>query len=218
MSRPLVLASASPRRRELLAALGVSFEVCPSPEEERPTASEAAAMVRELALSKAQAVAALLPGGPLSRSAVLGADTTVVLDGQSLGKPADATEARSMLRALRGRSHEVYTGVAVVSGDVASPALVEHVVTRVEMRAYSDGEIERYVASGSPFDKAGGYAIQDRDFAPVERLEELDGCQCSVIGLPLWTARRLLRQAAAIEAAAPPFERCAGCPDREVTA
>jgi MAF protein len=163
-------------------------------------------------------------GSTVLGSAVLGADTTVVLDGQSLGKPADATEARSMLRALRGRTHQVYTGVAVVDGQgprgepVGRPERVEHVVTRVEMRTYSDGEIERYIAGGSPFDKAGGYAIQDRDFAPVERLEELDGCECSVIGLPLWTARRLLRQAAAIETATPPFERCAGCPDREVTA
>ncbi|MEE8422088.1 MAG: Maf family protein [Dehalococcoidia bacterium] len=206
MSRPLVLASASPRRRELLASLDVPFDVRPSTDEERSDASSPDAVVRELALSKATAVAALAPG-----RAVLGADTTVVLDGESLGKPSDAAEAASMLRALRGRTHDVFTGVAVVEGETTR---VGHVVTRVRMRAYSDREIDRYVAGGSPFDKAGAYAIQDGDFAPVERHE---GCECSVIGLPLWTARRLLREAADIEGGPPPFERCAGCPEREVT-
>lgn len=206
MSRPLVLASASSRRRELLAALDVPFDVRPSTDEERSDASSPDAVVRELALSKATAVAALAP-----ESAVLGADTTVVLDGQSLGKPTDAAEAASMLRALRGRTHDVFTGIAVVDGETAR---VGHVVTGVVMRAYSDGEIDRYIAGGSPFDKAGAYAIQDGDFAPVERHE---GCECSVIGLPLWTARRLLREAADIEGVPPPFERCAGCPEREVT-
>jgi MAF protein len=205
VAKRLVLGTASPRRRELLAALGLSFEVRASDADEQPDGSPPAQLAETLALRKARAVAAIEG----SDAAVLGADTIVVLDGALLGKPADDDEAASMLRSLRGREHQVVTAVAVVAGDRSA---VEHVVSRVMMREYSDAKIAAYVAGGSPFDKAGGYAIQDRDFAPVDRL---DGCECAVIGLPLWTAARLLREIATIEAQRPSYYRCADCPQRD---
>jgi MAF protein len=201
----LILGSASPRRRELLAALGLSFDVRASHADEQPDGSSPPQLAETLALRKARAVAE----AEASDAAVLGADTIVVLDGALLGKPLDEDEAASMLRSLRGREHQVVTGVAVVAGGRSA---VEHVVSHVTMREYSDDEIAAYVASGSPFDKAGAYAIQDADFAPAA---QLDGCECSVIGLPLWTTARLLREIATIEAQRPSYERCADCPDRE---
>ena len=199
--RPLVLASASPRRHELLRALGLSFDVRPADVDERSAERDPVRLAEGLALLKARAVAAE------AGQAVIGADTVVVLDGDVLGKPADPTEATAMLLALRGRSHQVVTGVAVV----AERTVVGHARVAVTMRGYSDEEVARYVESGRPFDKAGAYAIQDADFAPVERYE---GCECAVIGLPLWTLRRLLRLAAAIDAAEPSYPRCGVCPLR----
>ena len=209
MTRRLVLGSASPRRRELLAALGLAFTVQAPEVDEQPDGSAPAALAETLALRKACAVAETEGGTEGGDAAVLGADTIVVLDGELLGKPGDATQAAAMLRALRGREHQVVTGVAVVAGERSA---VEHVVSRVAMREYSEAELAAYLAAGSPFDKAGAYAIQDRDFAPVARL---DGCECSVIGLPLWTVARLLRAVATIEAQRPSYERCAACPERE---
>ncbi|MEE8336743.1 MAG: Maf family protein [Dehalococcoidia bacterium] len=207
MTRRLVLGSASPRRRERLAARGLAFTVQAPDVDEQPDGSAPAALAETLALRKARAVvAAETEGGD---AAVLGADTIVVLDGELLGKPAGATQAAAMLRALRGREHQVVTGVAVVAGERSA---VEHVVSRVAMREYSEAQVAAYVAAGSSLDKAGAYAIQDRDFAPVARL---DGCECSVIGLPLWTVARLLRAVATIEAQRPSYERCAACPERE---
>jgi septum formation protein len=137
----------------------------------------------------------------------------VVLDGVPLGKPADAAEARQMLVALRGRAHQVVTGVAVVrrGEDIA---LTGHACTDILMRDYGDDEIEAYIAGGDPLDKAGGYAIQHPGFRPVERIE---GCYCNVVGLPLWTVRGLLARAVP---ALPPrrpdeaYERCTICPLR----
>ena len=203
----LVLASASPRRRELLPALGVDFEVVPAGVDEHPNEQsgehDPARFACALALRKARAVAAGRP-----EDVVIGADTIVVLDGRQLGKPGSAAEARAMLEALRGRAHEVVTGVAVVtpSGEAAATAR-----TAVTMRDYSGAEIGAYVARGEPFDKAGGYAIQDPELAPATAVE---GCRCAVIGLPLWTLRGLLR-GADVEARAPDLERCAACPLRE---
>jgi septum formation protein len=120
---------------------------------------------------------------------VLAADTTVVLDGVIIGKPETPDEARAMLRALRGRTHEVYTGVALrdfATGEVQTSLTV----TTVHMRAYSDAEIEAYIERGEPFDKAGGYAVQDPIFKPVERFE---GCLTNVIGLPLCAVSAMLR-------------------------
>ncbi len=201
---PLVLASASPRRRELLAALGVPFTVrAADVPEPLVTGIPAAEQAERLALAKAKAVA-----GRAGGASALGADTIVVLDGMPLGKPADAEEARDMLRALRGRAHEVVTGVAVVGAAIHA----DHAVTRVVMRPYTDAEIEGYVATGDPFDKAGAYAIQHAGFRPVARI---DGCYCNVMGLPLWTVRALLARAAPDLPTCPPnaiFDRCRTCP------
>ena len=181
---PLILASASPRRRELLAALGVTFEVVPSEVDESTDERDPARVAELLAVRKAGAVAGLAstPAG----AGVIGSDTVVVLDGHILGKPRDASEARGMLGLLRARDHEVFSGVAVASG---GRVLSDHARTAVHMRAYSDEAIEAFIATESPFDKAGGYAIQDEAFAPVERFE---GCRCNVVGLPLATLRGLL--------------------------
>jgi MAF protein len=185
---PLVLASGSPRRRELLSRLGISFEVVV------PDIAEDAAhdggrlerVARRLATAKARAVAALVP-----RAAVLAADTVVAHGGVLLGKPKGEAEAEAMLRRLRGRTHRVVTAVAVVAPDRRRP-LVDHAVTRVTMRRYGDDEIADSIVRGDPFDKAGAYAIQDGRLAPVARY---DGCYCNVVGLPLWTALRLLERA-----------------------
>ena len=201
-ARPIVLASASPRRRELLAALGVAFEVDAADIDETIAERDPARAAEALAVRKARAVAVRHPG-----AIVIAGDTVVALDGTLLGKPAGAEEARAMLRALRGRTHEVASGVAVALDGRVEAA---HAVTHVTMRNYADAEIEAFIDSGSPFDKAGGYAIQDEAFAPVAHLR---GCTCCVIGLPLWPLRALLR-AAGIEAEEPGLERCAGCPLR----
>ena len=233
----LVLASGSPRRTELLAALGVQFEVRPADVDESSDEPEPARLAEELALRKARAVARTSESG----TAVLGADTIVVLGRRVFGKPADADEARTALTALRARTHEVISGVAVVVvpestgrseagvrvGKGASAVVPlapagrgdrgerldasDVAVTRVTMRDYSDTEIEAFIATGVPFDKSGAYAVQHPTFAPAAAV---DGCLCSVIGLPLWTARRLLRTAG-IEATPPTLDRCAACPLRE---
>jgi MAF protein len=200
----LVLASASPRRSELLPALGVPFEVEPADVDEAGEDPDAARLACALALRKARAVAARRPS-----DVVIGADTIVVLDGRRLGKPRDAAEARAMLEALRGRSHEVVTGVAVLAG---ARGAAEAARTAVTMRAYGDAEIARYIARGEPFDKAGGYAIQDAELAPAAAIE---GCRCAVIGLPLWTLRGLLREVAGVAARPPELPPCPDCPHRE---
>lgn len=200
----IVLASASPRRRELLPALGVTFEVVPANVDESDEGDDTARLACTLALRKARAVVATRPG-----DTVIGADTIVVLDGRQLGKPRDDREARAMLDALRGRTHGVVTGVAVIDGSGEATGAV---TTAVTMRAYTDQEVARYIARGEPFDKAGGYAVQDTEFAPAAAVE---GCRCSVIGLPLWTLRRLLHEVAGVEADTPALPDCLGCPDRE---
>lgn len=182
----LTLASSSPRRRELLTTLEAPFEASnPDVVETIKDEESPEDTVLRLALTKAQAVAEKRPNRP-----VVGADTLVVLDGQALGKPADAAQARQMLMSLRGRVHHVLTGVAVIDGATgnARTALCE---SRVLMRNYSAAEIDRYIASGSPFDKAGGYGVQDRTLNPVSHV---DGCRANVIGLPLCTMTRLIKE------------------------
>ncbi|MCY4639668.1 MAG: Maf family protein [Chloroflexi bacterium] len=201
----IVLASESPRRRDLLAALGVSFSTHPPQIDESSGEPCPGRRAVELALAKARAVDGLVPG-----ALVLGADTIVVApDAAPLGKPPDAESARAMLHALRGRVHRVVTGVAAIRGERSG---TECVSTRVRMRSYSRAEIERYLARGEPFDKAGGYAIQDREFAPAA---ETEGCLCSVIGLPLWSARRLLAAIGGIASEPPALESCFSCPLRD---
>lgn len=171
----LVLASASPRRRELLAQAGVRHVVRVAGVDESVLPGETPeTYVERLARAKAQAV--LPQAGALP---VLGADTTVVLDGDILGKPADAGEALAMLRRLSGREHRVLTAVAVCRG---ARLLSRLSVTRVWFRALDEAHLRRYVATGEPLDKAGAYGIQGFGAALVTRI---DGSYTGVVGLPL---------------------------------
>ena len=173
----LVLASASPRRRELLAQAGFSFTVRPAhiPEDPLP-AEDPIAYVTRLAREKAEAVFRELAD---PAAIVLGADTTVAVDKTILGKPVDSADAASMLRMLSGRSHRVITGVAVVTADSIEVAAE---VTAVRFLTLSDEEIAAYVATGEPMDKAGAYAIQGRAACWIPRVV---GCYFNVVGLPL---------------------------------
>jgi len=198
----LVLASASPRRRELIAHLGLPFEVAVSGVDETVQAGEPPeALARRLAEAKATEVAATHP-----KAVVLAADTIVVLDGAVLNKPVDADDARSMLASLRDREHVVITALAIAKdGEVR----VEAPSSRVTMRPYRETEVETWIASGGPFDKAGAYAVQDPAFAPVARI---DRCYCNVMGLPLWTTLRMLRKAGIEAQDADMPDRCLACP------
>jgi septum formation protein len=179
----LILASQSPRRRELLLRICSEFEVIPSDLDETLEAGPIVEAVAGLALRKARAVA-----GRIGVGVVLAADTVVVIDGVALGKPAEPEEARDMLVRLRGRAHEVVTGVAVVDAGTGRAASTT-AVSRVLMAAYPDATIAAYVASGAPYDKAGGYAIQDLDGGLVDGVV---GSYTNVVGLPLDATRRLL--------------------------
>jgi septum formation protein len=184
----LVLASASPRRRELLLRAGIAFEVIPAEIDEAPLPGEpAGALVERLAREKALAVARRLGGAPARL--VLGSDTVVVLDGDVLGKPHDARHAEALLRRLAGRTHLVLTGVAVAASDGLAVRSTT-VASRVTMRAASDEEIRRYVATGEPLDKAGAYALQGEGRRLVDSVE---GSESNVIGLPLDETLALLR-------------------------
>lgn len=182
----LILASASPRRLELLSHLGYDFEVVPSTVDEAGiTAGRPVALARRLARAKALDVAARRPG-----ACVVGADTIVVQRGAVLNKPGDPDEAREMLTRLRDRPHRVITAVCLVNA--AKRVRVRHAVTRVVMRPYGPEEIDASIERGDPFDKAGGYAIQDPLFRPVAAY---GGCYCNVVGLPLWPLLELLQAA-----------------------
>jgi septum formation protein len=179
----LALASASPRRQALLVRLGLPFRVEPPSVDETPRPGEApAALVTRLALEKAAVVHQRQPD-----DWVLAADTLVVLDGVGLGKPADPAEALGMLARLLGRPHSVLTGVCLIRPD--RPPVSRLVETAVQMRRYSRDEMNRYVASGVPFDRAGGYGIQDHSFRPVQAIL---GCYTNVVGLPLCAVVELL--------------------------
>ncbi|HMN26813.1 MAG TPA: Maf family protein [Caldilineaceae bacterium] len=188
MSYHLVLASASPRRQQFLRDLGLNVQLLPADIDETPLSLEAPRQLAwRLAAAKARASAARL-GQLGSPALVIAADTVVALGDQVLGKPADAAEAFAMLATLRGRVHEVHSGVSLYEpGRDVQRTRVN--TTRVEMRAYSDAEIAAYIATGDPFDKAGAYAIQHRLFAPVAAVQ---GCISGVIGLPLADLRDLL--------------------------
>jgi len=188
----LVLASASPRRRELLAQAGFSFEVHPAhiPEDPNPNEDPIAYVIR-IAREKAQTVFAQLsanhmPQSPESPLVVLGADTTVTLDNHILGKPSDPADAARILRLLSGRTHRVITGVALVT---ANSTEVAAEVTAVRFLTLSDEEIAAYVATGEPMDKAGAYAIQGRAARWIPRIE---GDYFNVIGLPIALVSTLL--------------------------
>ncbi|HUU53642.1 MAG TPA: Maf family protein [Armatimonadota bacterium] len=181
----LILASQSPRRQELLRAAGIAFRVVVPAVEERLSAAGGgryADLVRRAALAKASAVTRR------ERGLVLAADTIVVCEGEVLGKPADEGEARRMLRKLSGRWHRVYTGVALVKG---SRRVVDYERTEVAFRRLSKKQIDWYVSTGEPMDKAGSYAIQGTGAALIRAVR---GCYTNVIGLPLPKVLELLAE------------------------
>jgi septum formation protein len=186
MAPVVLLASNSPRRRKLLGLAGWDYETRPADIDESLLPDEAPGdYVLRLAEGKARAAGLLAQPGQI----VLAADTTVADGNTIMGKPADAAEARAMLASLRGRDHWVYTAAAVL--DPSSGRLeLDLCGTRVWMRDYSGAEIEAYIESGDPFDKAGAYAIQNASFHPVDRIE---GCYPNVVGLPVCRAAALLR-------------------------
>jgi septum formation protein len=178
---PVILASASPRRADLLTAAGVAFEVRAVAVDERPFDSETAAdYVARVAADKANACLAA------TDAVILAADTVVVVDGRVLGKPADDADAARMLRLLSGRGHDVLTGVAVRRGEEVA---IEVESTAVTFAPLSDSDIAWYVASGEPRDKAGAYAVQGLASRFVERV---DGSYSNVVGLPVALACRML--------------------------
>lgn len=181
----LVLASNSPRRRQLLSLMNWEFIVSPANVDESVAWNESPAdYVLRLAATKARAVQAE------SHQIVLAADTTVVDGSDILGKPQNSAEATAMLKRLRGHAHQVYTGIALFRPDDGL-LLTDICVTDVPMRNYSDEEIHAYVQTGDPLDKAGAYAIQHPEFKPVAHM---DGCFASVMGLPVCHVIRLMRQ------------------------
>jgi len=181
---PIVLASASPRRVALLRQLGLRFTVQdPGPDRAWPGRAEPRNGVRALALDKARRIAARRPD-----AIVIGADTVVVARGLKMGKPDNEAQAVEMLRRLHGRTHEVWTGIAVVRGDDARTAAE---CTRVQFGRLTDEEIRRYVATREPLDKAGAYGIQGLGALLVRRIE---GDYFNVVGLPLYRLRLVLAE------------------------
>ncbi len=185
--RILLLASASPRRLELIQLLRLPGSArAADVDEESVSHPDPSADVVKTAQLKAEYAAATAP----ENNIVIGADTTVVLDGIKLNKPVNEDEAREMLIALRGRSHEVHTGLTII--DQSSQRVVADVSSvSVPMRFYSDSEIDAYIATGDPLDKAGAYAIQHPELRPVLNLS---GCYATVVGLPLCHLVRALRE------------------------
>ena len=182
---PLVLASASPRRAELLTAAGYDFTIDPADVDESVSAGESPEQyVVRVARDKARAVAGRLGPGAL----VLGADTTVVADGEILAKPADESDAARMLQTLAGREHDVLTGVAMVYGD---REVTEVVSTRVRLLPLDEEDIRWYVGTGEPMGKAGAYGIQGRAARFVDRIE---GSWSNVVGLPVATVNEMLKR------------------------
>lgn len=192
----LILASSSPRRRELLAGMGLEFEIMkPDVDESLLPDEDPYAYVRRLSVVKAEAVAAQVnqPATILAADTIVLAADTIGVDagGELLGKPADAAEARAMLRRLRGKPHVVCTAFTLLRINHTPQRITEAVKTVVHMRDYTDAEIEAYIASGDPFDKAGSYAIQNTEFAPVARIE---GDYDNVVGLPVTAVRDALEK------------------------
>ncbi|MBT3187888.1 MAG: septum formation protein Maf [Anaerolineae bacterium] len=191
----LLLASQSPRRRELLSFTGLGFDVASADVDEGILPDEeTASYVLRLAEAKARASASQPSPSALSQGerglVVIGSDTAVVDAGETLGKPQDTREAESMLRQLRGRTHQVYTAIAIYD-ETSDKGFSELCISDVPMREYSDDEMSAYIQTGDPMDKAGGYAIQHPEFQPVESFA---GCFASVMGLPLCHLARILKK------------------------
>lgn len=200
MSRKVILGSASPRRRELLAQIGARFEARTSGREEVYHSTVPEEIVRELAIMKAENVAEDLAdeqGRTPEDTIVIGADTIVVLDGKILGKPKDEKDAADMIRALQGGSHEVYTGVAILDYDAQGEKNVSvHAVgTKVYVNPMDEAEISAYIDTGEPMDKAGAYGIQGRFAAYIDRIE---GDYYNVVGLPVSYVYQALKRLGAL--------------------
>ena len=185
----MILASASPRRAELLQQIGLDFQVIPSTfQEETLVENDPVRLVKELAFNKAKQVAQKMaqkmsqriPDGS-SRSLVIGADTVVFLEGWILGKPDGMEEAVRMLASLNGKIHQVFTGVALIEVP-GGKYRVDYEMTRVKFRSLRMNEIEAYASTGEPLDKAGAYGIQGKGAVLVEAI---DGCYFNVVGLPI---------------------------------
>tara|TARA_B100001750_G_C15415749_1_gene550180 strand:+ start:25 stop:699 length:675 start_codon:yes stop_codon:yes gene_type:complete len=174
----LVLASSSPRRKDILSLLGYQFKVVvPTDKEDKFNNNvPIEAMTRAIALGKTRHIAKSYPN-----SIIIAADTVVYIDGIVFGKPASKIQAKSMLTKLRGRTHQVVTGLAVINPNIEQPILSNE-STKVTMRHYSDHEIFTYLSSSQSLDKAGAYGIQDKNFSPSK---EIKGCYLNVVGLPL---------------------------------
>jgi len=210
----LILASASARRRDLLGRLGVHFQVCPADVDESPLPGETplstqTRITRDKARTAQARLAATSPA--LAAQPIIACDTTVLLDGEMLNKPAGADEAQAMLRRLRGRVHRVQSVIVVREG---ARETAEAVTTQVLMRQYSDEEIAAYIATGDPFDKAGGYAVQHARFRPVA---EMRGCPLNVVGLALCRLRACLPQLPDPVPVCQSFsgQRCPDCPNEQ---
>lgn len=188
----LILASSSPRRRELLSLFEIPFEIRPAHINETPRPNEPPKeYVQRLAKEKAESLISNLHSQEIrDRRLVIAADTTVTIDNEIIGKPGDAAEAVEMLKKLRGRTHQVCTAITISNLETGE-SIHELCSSDVPMRNYSDEEMDAYVTSGDPLDKAGGYAIQHNGFHPVENFSH---CYASVMGLPLCHLTRALRK------------------------
>jgi len=184
----LILASGSPRRRELIALTGWEVEVRPVDVDESEIPDEAGiALACRLAEEKARQAARRF-----GDAFILAADTVVESDGEILGKPSSSAEARDMLFKLRGKNHQVHTAIALVAPGKTDVHL-DVCTTEVPMRAYNEEEVQSYVRTGSPLDKAGGYGIQDGNFDPVQ-VDQMTGCYANVVGLPICNLVRSMRK------------------------
>lgn len=177
MSKALILASASPRRAQILTQVGLKFQIKIKATDENITASSPQELVRQLSYKKAQAVAS-----DLAEGIVLGADTVVVVDGQIFGKPHDRQEAFQMLSLLANRAHEVITGFSLIDATGEMADYTQAVSTKVYFRPLTAEEIENYLDTDEYTDKAGGYAIQG---IGAQFIEKIEGCYYNVVGLPL---------------------------------
>jgi septum formation protein len=187
---PLILASESPRRRELLGQVGIHFKVFPANIYELAMTGTPSHIAKTLAEQKALSVSPNFPG-----QWVLGADTIVVLGDRILGKPVDAADARLMLKALSGKEHEVITGFSIVTPS-GKNVCTDHESTLVSVKPLSDKEINAYIATGEPFGKAGSYAIQGVGSFMVDRIK---GDYSNVVGLPLFTLIKRMVEAGALK-------------------
>lgn len=198
VKKKIILASASPRRRELLAQIGVEFEIKVSQKEETYQGSDAQEVVKNLACMKAEAVEEEILAeegtqAELRDTVILGSDTVVVLDGEILGKPKDIEDARRMLEQIRGRAHKVCTGTALISYDSEGRRTLRKnaVTTKVNVHDMTEDEISAYIATGEPMDKAGAYGIQGRFAAYIDGIE---GDYYNVVGLPVSSVYQTLKE------------------------